>query len=667
MIYMIDQYEQQLNCKEHLRDKFEILKEAFIEYYGEERRQEIEKKFSKALLIAYRRPDYTLNILSKISKIYTSSIVQEMLKKIPSNWTEEDLIGKYDFENPNIIPLAYFKKFYELYQLGAEKREEQYKEKALQSIQAQVPEFTKEEYEELIKTKTLPEKYSNLRSWVKENILYKADLSNPVKEYERLFKEVKNILEKIKPDVTVENVSEIMENEDIKAFVQYANQLPEMTLQYEYLMKKYESFKENIEKQTQIKQRLSNEFYLKLIIENIDLLGEEDKKQLEIFKGDLGKSYVLTSYTTFIFGYGLGLNSPLEAFSKESEEVLRNPEQSDWKKQSIKEDRIHFFQKNGINLGDDYETYLDSEEVKRIWPSTDRVEKFIESKNRLQNEFNNEYYTNLPEHQDTRKEIDTLHLLDQQDGFDAALYSQLAGPTFVNPNIVKTTDGYDVFSLVVVCCDILDGTIDHNIIHELNHLFELTLSRVEGNSYEAISGWDMCTGTLNEAKKTVDTIHTDKEKRGYELFNEIINEMIAQEIYTRMLEKGEHIFDTKETAKVKHTTSYENTFFLIRDFFQEFKKEILESRSNGHIEIIWNKAGKENFDELNNLFRIFNENFQGFKYYELLNSLKDNQDNKLTKIYKELVEKRDQILDKMRKHSMMQELTSEEKSKETIK
>ena len=53
---MIEQYINRLNCKEHFRENFDIIKDAFIEYYGVERRKEIEEKFSKVLLIAYRNP-----------------------------------------------------------------------------------------------------------------------------------------------------------------------------------------------------------------------------------------------------------------------------------------------------------------------------------------------------------------------------------------------------------------------------------------------------------------------------------------------------------------------------------------------------------------------------------------------------------------------------------
>ena len=241
---MIEQLEKQLDCNNVLREKIEMLIEVFIDYYGEDRRKEIEEKFSKALFIAYRSPDSTKNILREIAKIHTENIIQELLKKYPSIWTKKDLIGDFTLEDPNIVPVSYFKDFYEQYQLGIEGREKKYKEDALQEIQRRIPSFTREEYEELIKTQRIPEKYSNLSNWTKNNLLYFADLTNPVKQFERKFREIKPFLEKINPDITLENISEIMESEEIQVLIQYAENLPESISEFDSRMKKYAAFQD---------------------------------------------------------------------------------------------------------------------------------------------------------------------------------------------------------------------------------------------------------------------------------------------------------------------------------------------------------------------------------------------------------------------------------------
>lgn len=660
---MIEEYENLLNCREHLKKNIERIKEAFIKFYGEERREEIEEKFAKAIFVAYRSPDSTSRYLKRIGEIYSHKIEDREYEKVDTTLSKRDIFGYYDMSSKELMPLKKYYDFLKLYEMGPEGRVEKFKKESFESAKKYLPDFTMEEYEEMIKTQTIPKKYDYIRPWLRDNLKYYIDLNNAENSYERAFNNIKELLEKIHPDITRDNFSYFSDHKDIIALTSLAEQLPEMLSEYEARMRKYDSYRREDEYNKELKESLQNKYFLKFIDENRDLLREEDLESVEVFRRDSTKKYNLTSYTNYIFGYSLSSNHPLEAFTEESDKALEREDESDWKKESIKEERIKYFKRNGIDLGNDYSLYIQNEEVKRIWPSKERVVRFIESRDRLQNEFNNEYYTNTQAHKEVREEIDSHHLLDKEDSFNAALYTRSSG-TFVNPNIVKKNKKYDLLSLVAVCCDNNSGEIDHNIVHELNHLFELCLKKVRGNHYEVICGWDDIDGYINQdERKPVDTLKEDKRKRSYELFNEIINEIIAQEICEILTKEHFHIFDTEENARTKHTTSYEDTFFLVKDFYQEFKKEIIESRTNGNIEIIWNRVGKENFDALNELFHIYNEHFAGFKKYTLIDSLKKNEDTKQTRLYYELLEKRDKILDKMRKYSMVSELEEEKKKK----
>jgi hypothetical protein len=113
---------------------------------------------------------------------------------------------------------------------------------------------------------------------------------------------------------------------------------------------------------------------------------------------------------------------------------------------------------------------------------------------------------------------------------------------------------------------------------------------------------------------------------------------------------GVTVFDEPDNSRYKHTTSYEDYLFLVKDFFSEFKEPILESRRNGNIEIIFNEVGKENFDELNSLIIEFYEHFKEMKIYKLLSALKKNEDNEMTRIYYDLIERRDKVLENMRNY-----------------
>ena len=50
---MIDRIKMFLNCNQELQEKIKIFIEYFVKYYGEDRREEIEKKLSKAIYIGY--------------------------------------------------------------------------------------------------------------------------------------------------------------------------------------------------------------------------------------------------------------------------------------------------------------------------------------------------------------------------------------------------------------------------------------------------------------------------------------------------------------------------------------------------------------------------------------------------------------------------------------
>ena len=664
---MIEYWEKRLNCKEQLRRNKQILIDAFVEYYGEDKRQEIEEKFNKALLIAYRAPETTKVILEKIGKIHSDEIISSLMKEIPSNWTKEDLFSTYNIENQILFPIKKFKDFYDKYKLGEEGRKLAYKEDAIETIQQVIPNFTQEDYAEIATTRIIPQKYESLSLYVKNNILYLTDVSNAEKDYKRLFDMGKELLQKIDPNVSLDNIQQIIEHDDVKALIKYAESLPQILAEYETRMKKYEPYQKEAKEIEQIKRDLDYKYYLKNIEENIDLLPEQEQKEFEMLKNNPSKKYMLPEYLRFIFGYGLNGTSPLEAFSEESEKILNNPNKPNWKKDSIKKDRVNFFKKNGIDLGDKYELYLENEAAKKIWPSFDRVAKFIKTKQQYLKEFRKELYTNQKKHKETREEIDTYHLLDKDDNFDETLYYNETAfdgnKTFVSPNVRITPNGYDSLSLVIICCNPQVTSIDHDIIHELNHLFELSLIKVDDKSHEEIFGWDYSTSQLNQTSSSEKNESDDEKKRQYELFNEIINELIAQEIYEKMLAKGKYIFDTKETAKVRGKTSYEYTLFLVKDFFYEFKEEILESRRNNNINIILDKVGKENFNELNSLFKIFYENFKGMEFYRLVKSLNNKEDTEKTRIYYNLIERRNIILERMKNHSEKKELTSQEEKK----
>ena len=256
---MLEEYEKQLNCQEHLNKYFDLLVESFVDYYGENKRDEITQKFKKAMLIAYRSPNIVGQILINISKIITKEIIEKKMSEIPANWEITDLIQNNNLSNTNILPLKYFKDFYDIYKLGVDGRKEKYKNDVLALIQSSLPSFNKDDFEEISKTHTIPHRFNNIPKNIKNIILYWCDLNNAEKQYLEKFSKVKYIFEKVNPNVTIENVSEMMNNDDIKAFIFYSESFQEMVKEYESRMEKYSLYKKEKEDFDLLKLKINDE------------------------------------------------------------------------------------------------------------------------------------------------------------------------------------------------------------------------------------------------------------------------------------------------------------------------------------------------------------------------------------------------------------------------
>ncbi len=667
---MIEQLEHLLDCKNHLRENLPILIDTFVEFYGEARREEIEEKFSKAIFLAYRKPDDTERIIYSLGELISEELINREISRNNIPFTYKELTNGSQLKYSENTPLGNYSKFYELYNMSPEEREQNYFKKTYEVMSSYLPNMSLEEYQTILKTKTIPEKYNGIRPILLNNFHYYMNIDENIEgEMKRYFKSSGPIIEKIDPNITIDNYSYYLDNPDLIAVNKLAKKYPEIIKKYNERMGKYDKYREEVEFSKDLQIDLKPKYYQLLINENIDLLNEEDKRSLEEYQQDKYKLDIhLSKRIKTIFGYGVNGIHPFDAFTDEMDQELESEKTTSWRKNHIRKKRIEYFRDLGIDVSDDYESLLDNEEVKKEWPTKEQIKKFTESRDRLLNAYNNEYYSSLPAYREMREEVDNMHLLDNTHPVNPTLYTCNSAPAMVSPNIVKTDNGYETFSIVLVKCAEGLEEIDHYIVHEMNHQFELNMKANDDNTYEGVCGWDVMEGEFNqETEEELDTLNERTDRRKYELMSEIVNELIAQDISESMIKNDRYIFNTKGHAKYKNTTSYENTFYIIRDFYEEYKKDIIESRSNGNIKHIFDVVGKENFDALNELFAIHNENFNGFAFYSLCESIKNKEDNEKTRIFYDIVRRRNEILDKMRKHSMAYEerLIKERKDEST--
>lgn len=638
-----------LNADRTLQENISKYIDVFVDFYGEDKRDEIERKFNNATFVGYLSPEMQQVELTKLIKEKSKELESKVLEYNETSLDSIDLFDTYDYSLKIFQPINNYQNFIELYKLGKEGRKEKYIEDTYNDIKKYLNELTKEEYLKIIETKVLPEKYQNIPYWLKNNIQYTTNLQNIEENYEKSFNKASSLIRKIIPRCTLDNFD--INNEEIE-------KLDKVIEKYKETLKEYENFeKENIEyfNEMQVNEDLEmslrEKYYKEFLKENIDLIKEEDRQGVIEYLNDSKKSYLMNYSVRSLLGSSIQSESILESFYGEQEDILNNEEMSTFIKNNIIENRIKYFNDIGINLGNNYNLYLENEDVKSNWPTKERLEKFRATKNKLINNFMKEYYLNTVSHKRLRQVVDSKNLLNKDDGLDQTMYNSSLGKTCVATNLKEIDGKLEAAPLVMISFGGFDGALDHDIIHELNHLYELSLESVINNKVVYLCGWDICEDDIvGEVNDYID-ITKEEPKRSYELFNEIINEVIAQEIEEKMHEKGIHILDSSRNSKVKGNTSYEASFFIIKDFYKEFRDEIIKSRSNGNIKEILDVVGEKNFNDLNDLFDIYFENLSGLKKMQLFDDIKNNRTTNLTIKYYEIVDKSKEIMERMREES----------------
>lgn len=638
-----------LNADRTLQENISKYIDVFVDFYGEDKRDEIERKFNNATFVGYLSPEMQQVELTKLIKEKSKELESKVLEYNETSLDGIDLFDTHDYSLKIFQPINNYQNFIELYKLGKEGRKEKYIEDTYNDIKKYLNELTKEEYLKIIETKVLPEKYQNIPYWLKNNIQYTTNLQNIEENYEKSFNKASSLIRKIIPRCTLDNFD--INNEEIE-------KLDKVIEKYKETLKEYENFeKENIEyfNEMQVNEDLEmslrEKYYKEFLKENIDLIKEEDRQGVIEYLNDSKKSYLMNYSVRSLLGSSIQSESILESFCEEQEDILNNEETSTFIKNNIIENRIKYFNDIGINLGNNYNLYLENEDVKSNWPTKERLEKFRATKNKLINNFMKEYYLNTVSHKRLRQVVDSKNLLNKDDGLDQTMYNSSLGKTCVATNLKEIDGKLEAAPLVMISFGGFDGALDHDIIHELNHLYELSLESVINNKVVYLCGWDICEDDIvGEVNDYID-ITKEEPKRSYELFNEIINEVIAQEIEEKMHEKGIHILDSSRNSKVKGNTSYEASFFIINDFYKEFRDEIIKSRSNGNIKEILDVVGEKNFNDLNDLFDIYFENLSGLKKMQLFDDIKNNRTTNLTIKYYEIVDKSKEIMERMREES----------------
>ena len=581
---------RKINPNKAITEALPSIIEAFVTFYGEEERANIEKKFRDLVIVGYCKPETLETIVNKDCNDKSTELIEEFLNNVK--------IGIYN--------------------------KEQLKEIIFSDIELNHP---------------------NLHN-INKYIAYKNG--------DTYYKEAAvEFLSKFYSHVNIDNIDDLITNNELVEMDNLVKQYNERLEKYKEYKESFKSCNEYISKCRELKERLEKKYVREYLEEIKNYFTESELLILQNILNKNGDFWDLrnskVSKINNVLNFSLNYDSCIEAFSRENEEILNDEKVNTWRKDSIKSDRVKYFINLGIDLGSDYNSYISNPLVQKLIPSVELVESITKKRENAYDKMMNEFYSSIEDYTRNRQRIDRENLLDKDDSYNAETYEN--NQTFVAPNFKNNGKECSLYPMLCISMGMPDEFLDHYLIHELNHVYEINLIGFNNGDYSCICGWDLLHGKISNQLSSNVPLKVDREKRDYELFNEIINELIAQEISEIMYSSNICIFNTKENTKFKGSTDYEHTFFLVRDFYQKYKQDIIASRKNGDLTVLFDKIGQENFEELNKLFHVFNDNFAGFKFYGLCDDLQNKRETERTKIYHELVLKRDEILAKIQEYS----------------
>lgn len=225
----------------------------------------------------------------------------------------------------------------------------------------------------------------------------------------------------------------------------------------------------------------------------------------------------------------------------------------DLKEEKYDQKRIEYFKTIGIDLGDNYQNYLENEQAKSKIPSKEVLNALDNFKNKLEEQ----YFFSLNTFASSYNEI--------KDYFEKENYviDSERIMNIVNSNEPSTIPLVQKTKTVVpvVFMDTLETEEsfgDRGFIHELNHCLSYSLLKIGKNTFNYQMGFLSFFGDIEQ---DVFNPEIENELDEFDLFNEIINDLISFDVLSILQKEGLTIINDN----YKHST-YETFFSIIKPF-----------------------------------------------------------------------------------------------------
>lgn len=455
------------------------------------------------------------------------------------------------------------------------------------------------------------------------------------------------ILQKLGINITAENYDEVIQTSEAQNVMQTVKKAYEIAMKN---MQEWNNFKDGIKDITNyieqcknVRQTLNCKYKKRYFEQIMPYVLEEEKSKIEEMLNSEGLKYEweidsLVDPKKMYSGDFL-----LESFSKENNEKANL---DNYIGKNIREKRIKYFKLKGLDLGDDYIQYENSEEAIKIWPNEELVKSILEINDICKKENEKEFFLKTSNYEQCKENIEKFDFV-LSDSFSIDFVKQ--NPTCISPNALKNEQGeYTNFNVLHFPIPKIDEKYrDIAFVHEILHVVELTMTKTSDFELNMKTGFDRIDEEIVSNKNTVqDDKEYEHNIRKYEILSENLHQWISMVITNKLHNKGIYIFDDPVTSCVQGYTSYEQINCITADFILEFGKDIIEGMISDDMQYIYNKVGQENLDFLNNIV----VEYRKMPYYDMMYDVVNKNDTDLTKKRNELIADSKNIVNEMKKY-----------------
>ena len=268
----------------------------------------------------------------------------------------------------------------------------------------------------------------------------------------------------------------------------------------------------------------------------------------------------------------------IDSFSTEANEKLQDKNASKWQKKQILQNRKKYLELFEKDMGN-----LDLDDMKKVLPEPLEADKFLLYKQEYEFSAKTNIYSQIPIHQKNLEIIkNNFPDFAEEDYIEMVSNENNLGSCMAE--LTNKNNQYFKHGLIVISKGENLENLDDTLIHELNHWLEINIDiPLDENAkfYSGTSGWVTIGGQIIDEDFEENLENQETEEDPYVLLDENINDQIARAITKKMHDKGTYIFSHKDHVNLSKNSYYQNYDFLTKDFFDEFKEEIIKSRQVG--------------------------------------------------------------------------------------